>query len=272
MKKTLPTINENSLPDLLLKDVSFRFIESHIYTVLPDIAVESSYEKKFGDIYDWVACNPIYNRLIWGYSTSKFASFTFDALRSSKKGFVLDAGCGSLAFTAKTYIEYSERPVVLLDQSLKLLRIAKSRIIKLNGKVPDNMVFLHADALQLPFEPHKFHTIISLNLLHVLDDINKFLVGLRNVLVDDGKIYFTTLLKGNRVADRYLKMWENAGEVVSRNINQLQATFDQLGMPIKYDINGNMAFIYYGEINNQLRSFIVSRTYRALDKIVPKQF
>jgi len=120
MKKTLQTINENSFRDLLSKDVNFRLIEPHIYSVLPHIAVDSSYEKKFGDIYNWVACNPLYNRLIWGYSASKFASFTFDALRSSRKGFVLDAGCGSLAFTAKTYIEYSERPVVLIDQSLKI--------------------------------------------------------------------------------------------------------------------------------------------------------
>jgi SAM-dependent methyltransferase len=251
MEKTLPTITEKSFSELISKDVNFRLIEPHIYSVLPDIEVDSSYEKKFGDIYDWVACNPIYNRLVWGYSTSKFASFTLDALRSSNKGFILDAGCGSLAFTAKTYIQYSERPVVLIDQSLKLLRIAKSRITKLNGKVPDNMVFIHGDALQLPFESNTFHTIISLNLLHVLDDINKLLVGLRNVLVDDGKIYFTTLVKGNRMADRYLKMWENAGEVVSRDINQLQAAFDQIGMPIKYDINGNMAFIYYEGINNQ---------------------
>ena len=241
----MPTINENSLSKLLSKDVSVRLIESHIYSVLPDIEVESSYEKKFGDIYDWVACNPIYNRLVWGYSTSKFASLTFNALTSSKKCFVLDAGCGSLAFTAKAYIRYSERLVVLIDQSLKLLRIAKSRITRLNGKVPDNMVFLHGDVLQLPFEPHTFQTITSLNLLHVLDDINKLIVGLRTVLANDGKIYFTTLVQGKRVADRYLKAWENAGEVVSRDIIQLEAVFGRLGMPVKYDINGNMAFIYY---------------------------
>jgi len=251
MDKTIPTFNENILTKLFSKDVGFRLVESHIYSVLPDIEIDSSYEKKFGDIYDWVACNPVYNRLIWGYSTSKFASLTFDALRSSKKGFVLDIGCGSLAFTAKTYVQYSERPVVLLDQSLKLLRIAKSRIAKLNGKIPENIVFLHGDALKLPFVPNAFHTIISLNLLHVLDDINKLLVGLINVLANDGKIYFTTLVKGNRIADRYLKIWENAGEVVSRDIIQLETVFDQLGMPIKYNINGNMAFIYYGGINSQ---------------------
>ena len=93
-----------------------------------------------------------------------------------------------IAFKTKTYIEYSERPVVRIDQSLKLLRIAKSRITKLNGKVPDNMVFIHGDALQLPFEPNTFHTIISLNLMHVLDDINKFLAGLRNVSIEEYRV------------------------------------------------------------------------------------
>jgi hypothetical protein len=40
-------------------------------------------------------------------------------------------------------------------------------------------------------------------------------------------------------------VWKNAGEVVSRDIIQLETVFDQLGMPIKYDINGNVAFIYW---------------------------
>lgn len=66
------------------------------------------------------------------------------------------------------------------------------------------------------------------------------------MLVEDGSICFTTLVKGNRVADRYLKMWENAGEMVSIDIGQLHTAFDELGMPIKYDINGNLAFIYCG--------------------------
>ncbi len=243
-------IDEANLFRLLTKGVSLRSIEPHIYSVLTNAEVDNSYDKKFGDVYDWVACNPIYNRFIWGYSTSKFASLTYDALRSSKEGYILDLGCGSLAFTAKEYLQYSERPVVLLDQSLKLLRIAKARISKLNGKIPDNMVFMHGDALQLPFAPKTFRTIISLNLLHVLDDINKLLIDVNNILTDDGMVYFTSLIRGNRIADKYLKIWENAGEVVSRNTEQLHAFFNELEMPIKCDVNGNMAFIQYGGIRN----------------------
>jgi ubiquinone/menaquinone biosynthesis C-methylase UbiE len=239
-------IDERYLSALLSKNVDLRLIEPHIYSVFPDIKVSNSYDSPFGNIYDRVACNPLYNRLIWGYSIAKFSSLAHDALTSSKNGNVLDLGCGSLAFTAKTYIQYSDRPVILIDQSLKMLRIAKSRLIKLNGNVPDNMVFLHADALQLSFQQKSFNTIISQNLLHCLDDTKKLLIELKNILSEDGRMYFTTLVRGNRLADRYLKALADGGKLVSRNIDQHRDVFEELGMSVKYDIDGNMAFIYYG--------------------------
>jgi ubiquinone/menaquinone biosynthesis C-methylase UbiE len=242
----MTTIGEIALSKLISNNISLKLIEPQIYSVLQDIEAANPYDTRFGYIYDWVACNPLYNRLIWGYSINRFASLTHEALTSSKNGCVLDLGCGSLAFTAKTYIQYSDRPVILIDQSLRMLRIAKSRLMKLNGKFPDNMVFLHADALQLPFQQKSFKTIISLNLLHCLDDTKKLFIGLKNVLSDNGKMYFTTLVKGNRFADRYLKVLAEWGKLVSRSTEEHQAAFNQLGMTIKYNINGNMAFIYYG--------------------------
>ena len=116
----MTSIDENDLSMLLLENVDLRLIEPHIFSVLWDIEVSSTYDTQFGYIYDWVACNPIYNRLMWGYSITIFASIANDALRSTNKGNVLDLGCGSLAFTAKTYIQYSERPVILVDQSFRI--------------------------------------------------------------------------------------------------------------------------------------------------------
>jgi ubiquinone/menaquinone biosynthesis C-methylase UbiE len=242
----MATISESDLSALLLESADLRLIEPHIYSVLPGIEVNNPYDTQFGYIYDWVACNPIYNRLIWGYSIQIFAMIAREALTSATKGNVLDIGCGSLAFTAKTYIQYSERPVVLVDQSLKMLRIAKSRLIKLNGKVPGNMVFLHADALRLPFRETSFTTIISENLLHCFNDTRNLLVGLKNILSKGGKIYFTTLVKANRLADRYLEALANGGKLVSRNMEAHKAIFNELKMIIEYEISGNLASIYYG--------------------------
>ena len=235
------------LSDLVAPDTDLAMIQPDLYSVLSHSEVHSSYDKKFGNMYDWVACNRLYNRLVWGYSVSKFASLTRKALHSPGHGAVLDLGCGSLAFTAREYIRYSERPVMLVDQSLKLLKMAGARVSKKNGRVPDNMVFLQADALHLPFKPRVFGTIISLNLLHVLRDIEHLLTGLKPVLIEDGRMYCTTLVKGHRLADRYLTMWENAGELVSRDVDHLRAVFDRLNMPVEFEVNGNMAFIQYGE-------------------------
>ena len=236
-------IEQADLSELLHKDVNLKLVEPHIYSVLPDIDVDSSYDNKFGDFYDRVGCNPVYNRLIWGYSISKFASLTHDALESSTKGSVLDVGCGSLAFTAKTYAQYTQRPVVLFDQSMKLLRIAKGRMVNIRGIIPDNMVFLQGDALQLPYKPHSFETIISLNLLHVLQDLEKILLGMKKVLSENGKLLLTTLIENHRISDRYLRMWERKGELVCRNILQLNTIFDDLKIPIEHHVVGNMAFI-----------------------------
>ncbi|MEW6672840.1 MAG: class I SAM-dependent methyltransferase [Thermodesulfobacteriota bacterium] len=241
----MTTIGENELSALLLEDVDLRLVEPHIYSVLPDNEAINAYDTRFGYIYDWVACNPLYNRLIWGYSVEIFATIARDALISAAQGNVLDLGCGSLAFTAKTYIQHSERSVVLVDQSLKMLRIAKSRLVKINGIVPDNMVFLHADALRLPFRERTFNSILSENLLHCLDDTKKLLKTLKSILSEDRKMYFTTLIRGNRFADRYLEYLAKDGKLVPRSMQDHQMIFDQLGMPIKFNINGNMASIYY---------------------------
>ncbi|MDO9265296.1 MAG: class I SAM-dependent methyltransferase [Desulfosalsimonadaceae bacterium] len=241
----MTAIGKCDLSALLVKNSDLRLVEPDIYSVFPDNEAANDYDTQFGNIYDRVACNPIYNRLMWGYSVAIFASMAREALMSSSQGNVLDVGCGSLAFTARTYIRYPDRPVVLVDQSLKMLKIAVSRLVKINGKVPDNMVFLHADALRLPFREKSFHTVISQNLLHCLSDTNILLKKLKNIVAENGKMYFTTLVKGNRFADRYLEALANGGKLVSRNMADHQAIFNQLEMPITYDINGNMASIYH---------------------------
>lgn len=237
-------INEERLSEILPKDVSLRLVEPHIYSLYPPDKI--SYYDKFGGIYEAVACNRFYNRIVWGYWTSEYHSLCLDALKSSTEGWVLDAGCGSLAFTAKTYLTYNERPVILLDQSIRMLMLAKSRLIKLNGKVPSNMVFLHGDVLQLPFKPQSFGTTIAMNLLHVIKDIKTMLRGLKIVLMEGGSILFTTLLENNRFADKYLHKLGEAGYLIPRSPDQLLSVFDEIGMTVKCRIKGNLAFIYYG--------------------------
>jgi len=237
-------IDEESLSEVLDYSSSLRLVEPHIYSVFPaGEDVDISYDKKFGFFYDQVACSPVYNRVVWGYSTREYHSFSLDALRSSSDGWALDAGCGSLAFTAKAYAEYPDRPVVLLDRSLKLLRMAKARLEKRCGEIPTNVVLIHGDALQLPFRAQSFTTIISLNLLHVLADVEAALHELRRVLADGGTISLTTLVENHRLADRYLHMWGRAGELVPRTADEIAAAFEKAELTAEFRAKGNLVFI-----------------------------
>ena len=237
-------LDEEKLAEILGNAASLRLVEPHIYSVLPaGEDVDISYDKKFGFFYDLVACSPAYNRIVWGYGIREYHSFCLDALQSSGDGCVLDAGCGSLAFTAKTYADYVDRPVVLLDRSLRLLRMAKSRLAKKCGEIPANIVLVHGDALQLPFMPESFTTIISLNLLHVFEDIAAALLELKRVLANGGTISLTTLVEANRLADRYLHVWGRAGELIPRTVAEVLAAFEQVELPAECRTKGNLAFI-----------------------------
>jgi SAM-dependent methyltransferase len=238
---------ERTLDEIISNDISLRQVESHIYSTYSDGDETNEYDKiGVASFYDHVLCNRVYNRLVWGYPPRDYILLCQKALKSSTEGWVLDAGCGSLAFTAKAYIDCSERPIVFLDQSINLIKKAKSRLIRLKGDVPDNMVFVHGDALQLPFKSKSFSTIISINLLHVLKDISRFLNQLSKVIADGGKISFTSLVINNRLADKYLYAVASTGAAVPRTVEQLISLFVKENMEVEYESKGNMAFIYYG--------------------------
>jgi ubiquinone/menaquinone biosynthesis C-methylase UbiE len=235
-------ITDNELSSML-SDVSvLRVVEPHIYSVLPDNESGNEYDSQFGSIYDMVACNPVYNRLIWGYSIKIFPRLAAEALRFSRSGPLLDIGCGSLAFTAKTYCQHPDRPVVLADQSLKMLRMAKAKLQGLGG-VPANLVFLHADALQLPFKENVFTTILSENLLHCLRDTGTLLTRLKAVMSEHGRMFFTTLVRADRFADKYLVALAKNGKLVARSVADHRRVFQQIGLAAEYETAGNLVVL-----------------------------
>jgi ubiquinone/menaquinone biosynthesis C-methylase UbiE len=237
------TMNEHHLSSLLLENTPLRLVEPGIYSVLPDNESGNEYDTRFGDFYDRMACHPLYNRLIWGYAVALFPQMADEALRSSGQGNVLDLGCGSLAFTADVYSRWSGRPVILADQSLKMLRMGKARLAGRRGRVPENLILLQADALRLPFRENTFQTVLCQNLLHCLADTGPLLASLEKIMPENGRMYFTTLVKAGRLADRYLDALEKNGKLVARTASDHQTMFNRLGFPAEYAVSGNMLSI-----------------------------
>jgi hypothetical protein len=124
----------SELQKVLVETYAVRLIEDDIYSVLPDIARAHHYDRR-ASVYDLVVSTRLYNAIAWGCSPLDYITFARQALASCSDERFLDAGCGSLLFTAPSYLD-SIRPIIAFDQSLAMLRRARRRLLKLSGSVP----------------------------------------------------------------------------------------------------------------------------------------
>jgi SAM-dependent methyltransferase len=218
-------------------------VEEGIYSVLPDRSRTHLYDGRAA-IYDLVVGTRFYNRVMWGASLPDYLTFAQQAVASSPAGILLDAGCGSLLFTAQAYLDCL-RPILACDQSLKMLRRARLRLMKMAGYVPERIFLLQADISALPFRPAGFHTALCMNVLHHLADAESLIVGLKKLLVGGGHLYLTSLVKGNRfIGDRYLDTLYRRGDFVRPRTgveleNLLAGPFAE---SVSCRMDGNMAY------------------------------
>ena len=235
-------MSDLDLTPILAPGIALREAEPHILSVYAKGEEPGSYDQ-FGValFYDKVMCNPLYNRIMWGYRLREYIDFVKPALNSSPQGWVLDVACGALAFTEGLYADYSARPVVLLDQSLNLLRKAKAGLEELKGGMPPNLALLHADALDLPFQSGVISTIISLNLIHCLEDIRTVIGEWKRVLAPGGSAHATTLVRNRWWGDGYLGLLSRTEQMFSRNPEQVSRVFGELDFPHTLRMAGNLA-------------------------------
>lgn len=236
-------IDDKMLHSILSERVEMIPVEPPIYAPASEYFCENEYDR-MDWFYDVVIGNALYNRLMWGYPISSLGELCSKALSGSSGEWVLDVGCGSLVFTAEVYAQNTSRPIALVDQSLEMLRRAKSRMTRICKEVPKNMVFFHADAHNLPFRSNVFSTLVCLNLLHVLKDPAAFLRELFRVTTRDCGMAFTTLVLNNRFGDSYMKFLSNKGLIISRTARDVTTLFYAFGSSFDHSLNGNMLFIH----------------------------
>lgn len=221
-----------------------RPVEESIYSALPDRPYNHLYDRRAA-LYDMVVGTRIYNRVMWGAALPDYVAFARQAVASAPAGILLDAGCGSLLFTAQAYLD-CQRPIIASDQSLNMLRRARSRLIRLAGAVPQHIILLQAELSALPFRPNSFYTVLCMNVLHHVADGEGLITGLKALLAGGGHLYLTSLVKRDRlIGDRYLDLLYRRGDIVCpRTVVEVQNLLSRsFGESIAHWTGGNMAYV-----------------------------
>jgi len=228
---------------ILTDNQAVKLVEDDIYSVLADPAIEHHYDRRAA-VYDFLVGTRFYGWVAWGSYPIDYFSFARESFTSGAGGRFLDVGCGSLIFTAASYLE-SDRTIVAFDESLAMLRRARKRLLKLAGAVPERVVLLQGDLADLPFRPNSFQTVLCMNVLHHIEDAAALTANLKRLLTYDGHLHLTSLVYNNRfIGDRYLKALHATGEFARpRSSLELRRILNQtLGENIAYRVKGNMAF------------------------------
>jgi ubiquinone/menaquinone biosynthesis C-methylase UbiE len=202
----------------------------------------SDYDSKV-KVYDLVVGNRFYNRLMWGNWPSNYADFCQNALKQAN-GMILDAGCGSLVFTAKVYAQSQKNTIILFDKSLGMLQAGRKRIIELCGSVPKNIIFMQGDVLDLPFKNGVFDTVLCQGLLHLFKDQQALLTELERVKQLRGQLSFTSLVANNSLGRMYMSLLKLTGEAAT--VHSSRSLGEQLvQLPFYYAMSsvGNMAYV-----------------------------
>src|SRR2546427_9404650 len=108
------------LDEVLAEDRTATLLDDDIYSVLPNHTGGHHYDR-ISAVYDLVVSTRLYNVVMWGSSPLDYMAFARQAVASNREGRLLDAGCGSMLFTAPAYLDCKRR-IIAFDQSLAMLR------------------------------------------------------------------------------------------------------------------------------------------------------
>ena len=193
-------------------------------------------------LYDWVVASPLYHRFVWGMRPEQHEAFARRALAQSAPGEVLDAGSGSLLFTARAYRD-SKRFLTLLDGSAGMLARARRR---LGSSAHEARIKLRqGDLYALPFAEAHFANVFHFGVLHCLDRPERCLAELARVAQPDAPLFLSCLVLGRKRGDAFLARLHRTGHVAApRTADEVRALINDAGFVVQSSqIRGSFLFI-----------------------------
>ncbi len=228
-----------SLPAGIIK-APLHLTQNNIYSCL-DANTASPYDVK-ARAYEWLVSRYTYNKIMWGTTPCNYFDFAQQMLEIEAP-LRLDVGCGGLSQTAELYAKLNVS-AVLLDSSERMLQLGKRRILKQNKRMPINLLFLQADALQLPFHEEVFDQVMGFGMVHMFNDKSKFINETLRVLKPHGTFGFSVLTTDRRISRNYLNLLFKKGEVGKPvSSGEILELFHSLGHVYTYYRVGSMLFI-----------------------------
>lgn len=178
-----------------------------------------------GTAYDIVGGLDMYHRAFWGVSTLAYRAVAERAVTACGEGTMLDAGCGSMLFSAQAYLTDPRVALIGTDASLRMLRRARRRLES------NRVALLQADVVHSPFRTAAFDVVACLHVAHALQDLPGLLGELRRILTPGGRLFLTSVVLVNHWRDRYLRALARRGVMASPRrradiLTAIRASFD----------------------------------------------
>ncbi len=232
------------LAEVLAPGCEARAVDDDIWSVLPADTPSQPYDGR-ARLYDQLIGNRVYNRIAWGTAPQDYTAFAQEAADWGD-GPLLDAGCGTLVSTAAVHAQ-SQRPTILLDLSIDMLRVARDRLKSLTVQ-PRTVVFLQADLRQLPFRDHVFGALLCPGMLHLFDNVEPITAELARVADGGARLFASSLVADRWVGRQYLALLHRAGEVArprtaAELLMRLRGAASGLAAPAAVRKTGNMLFV-----------------------------
>ena len=162
----------------------------------------SNYDS-FAKTYDFLVSQNWYNRLFWGTTADEYENFHTQAIRSNAK-VMIDLGCGSCSATWAEYQSDGNSQITLIDNSIEMLRVAKTRL-EGNGQKHENIKLFHADAFATPIESGNANIVNCFGFLHIFDNKEAILNEIHRLLDKNGQVNLSCLITGRKFSEKYMR-------------------------------------------------------------------
>jgi ubiquinone/menaquinone biosynthesis C-methylase UbiE/uncharacterized protein YbaR (Trm112 family) len=188
--------------------------------------------KPFIEIYEsrWFRKGPGFS-LISGISFDREYEMIIQAAKLEGDEILLDLGCGSGIYSRSFAKRLNRGMVVGLDLSVPMLSYASSRA---RAEGLENLLFIHGDALELPFPENEFDVVTCCATIHLfpIPDLLRVLKEVNRVLKPGGR--FATAALRNWIPGQFSRKFVNwYSQKVGTNYfhpEDLESLFQQAGL------------------------------------------